>query len=166
MRTTSYVWFHYLTHFLYPLVGKGRLCQTLDLHCVFFKRKELATEHCLKWDMFFTCFYFVMELENDGKTIMPTKTCFYSQQSISAWHVNPIYFSFCFSMFLPRVWREARDRIVGFPGRFHAWDARHPGWLYNSNYTCELSMVLTGAAFIHKVQCATMIPCYHATKYV
>ena len=49
-----------------------------------------------------------------------------------------------------RVWRENRDRIVGFPGRFHNWDARHGGWLYNSNYSCELSMVLTGAAFVHK----------------
>lgn len=55
---------------------------------------------------------------------------------------------------LPRVWREARDRVVGFPGRFHAWDTRFPGWLYNSNYTCELSMVLTGAAFVHKVRAA------------
>ena len=50
-----------------------------------------------------------------------------------------------------RVWREARDRIVGFPGRFHAYDLKHGSWLYNSNYTCELSMVLTGAAFFHKV---------------
>lgn len=50
-----------------------------------------------------------------------------------------------------RVWREARDRIVGFPGRFHAWDVNHQSWLYNSNYSCELSMVLTGAAFFHKV---------------
>uniref|UniRef100_A0A8C7RZC9 Exostosin-like glycosyltransferase 3 n=1 Tax=Oncorhynchus mykiss TaxID=8022 RepID=A0A8C7RZC9_ONCMY len=49
-----------------------------------------------------------------------------------------------------RVWREARDRIVGFPGRFHAWDVNHQSWLYNSNYSCELSMVLTGAAFFHK----------------
>lgn len=50
-----------------------------------------------------------------------------------------------------RVWRENRDRIVGFPGRFHAWDTRHPGsWNYNANYSCELSMVLTGAAFLHK----------------
>ncbi|XP_078718955.1 exostosin-like 3 isoform X1 [Lampetra fluviatilis] len=49
-----------------------------------------------------------------------------------------------------RVWREARDRIVGFPGRYHAWDAQHGSWLYNSNYSCELSMVLTGAAFFHK----------------
>merc|ERR1711931_445091 len=24
------------------------------------------------------------------------------------------------------------------------------GWVYNSNYSCELSMVLTGAAFFHK----------------
>lgn len=50
-----------------------------------------------------------------------------------------------------RVWREARDRIVGFPGRFHAYDLKHNSWMYNSNYTCELSMVLTGAAFFHKV---------------
>ncbi|EEB17816.1 conserved hypothetical protein [Pediculus humanus corporis] len=49
-----------------------------------------------------------------------------------------------------RIWREKRDRIVGFPGRFHAWDLNHDGWLYNSNYSCELSMVLTGAAFFHK----------------
>ncbi|XP_070209496.1 exostosin-like 3 [Littorina saxatilis] len=49
-----------------------------------------------------------------------------------------------------RVWREERDRVVGFPGRFHAWDVKHQSWLYNSNYSCELSMVLTGAAFFHK----------------
>lgn len=49
------------------------------------------------------------------------------------------------------MWREARDRIVGFPGRYHAWDLPHQSWLYNSNYSCELSMVLTGAAFFHKV---------------
>ena len=49
-----------------------------------------------------------------------------------------------------RVWRENRERLVGFPGRFHAWDAEHQSWNYNSNYSCELSMVLTGAAFYHK----------------
>lgn len=50
-----------------------------------------------------------------------------------------------------RVWREHRDRIVGFPGRFHAWDLNtQNSWLYNSNYSCELSMVLTGAAFLHR----------------
>lgn len=49
-----------------------------------------------------------------------------------------------------RVWRDERDRVVGFPGRYHAWDLNYGGWLYNSNYSCELSMVLTGAAFFHK----------------
>ncbi|CAH1954198.1 unnamed protein product [Acanthoscelides obtectus] len=50
-----------------------------------------------------------------------------------------------------RVWREHRDRIVGFPGRYHAWDVNTKNsWLYNSNYSCELSMVLTGAAFLHR----------------
>ena len=53
--------------------------------------------------------------------------------------------SFC------RIWREARHRIVGFPGRFHAWDAKAQNWRYNSNYSCEVSMVLTGAAFFHVV---------------
>lgn len=47
-----------------------------------------------------------------------------------------------------RTWRENRDRIVGFPGRHHSWE--NGGWFYNSNHTCELSMVLTGAAFFHK----------------
>ncbi|XP_055839540.1 exostosin-3 [Episyrphus balteatus] len=50
-----------------------------------------------------------------------------------------------------RVWREHRDRVVGFPGRFHAWDLNtNHNWNYNSNYSCELSMVLTGAAFVHR----------------
>lgn len=57
-----------------------------------------------------------------------------------------IYYTYVY-----RVWREHRDRVVGFPGRFHAWDQNyHNAWNYNSNYSCELSMVLTGAAFIHK----------------
>ena len=55
---------------------------------------------------------------------------------------------------IARVWRESRDRIVGFPGRYHAWDVAHQNWLYNSNYSCELSIVLTGAAFFHKVPVA------------
>jgi alpha-1,4-N-acetylglucosaminyltransferase EXTL3 len=56
-----------------------------------------------------------------------------------------------FQSFDIRVWRENRERIVGFPGRFHAWDLNSQSWNYNSNYSCELSMVLTGAAFFHKV---------------
>ena len=53
-------------------------------------------------------------------------------------------------IFAFRGWRELRDRLVGFPGRFHAWDKENFSWNYNSNYSCELSMVLTGAAFYHK----------------
>ena len=53
-------------------------------------------------------------------------------------------------IFAFRVWRENRERLVGFPGRFHAWDKESSSWNYNSNYSCELSMVLTGAAFYHK----------------
>ncbi|XP_077565116.1 exostosin-3-like [Haemaphysalis longicornis] len=49
-----------------------------------------------------------------------------------------------------RVWREARDRIVGFPGRYHAWDTESKSWHYSWSLSCELSMVLTGAAFLHK----------------
>ena len=49
-----------------------------------------------------------------------------------------------------RVWRQSRDRIVGFPGRYHAWDSTQNAWMYNSNHSCELSMVLTGGAFFHR----------------
>lgn len=62
-------------------------------------------------------------------------------------------------LFAFRIWREETKSIVGFPGRFHAIGHDQPNagdvpnfvkWNYNSNYTCELSMVLTGAAFVHK----------------
>uniref|UniRef100_A0A915KDQ5 Glycosyl transferase 64 domain-containing protein n=1 Tax=Romanomermis culicivorax TaxID=13658 RepID=A0A915KDQ5_ROMCU len=61
------------------------------------------------------------------------------------------------------VWREARDRIVGFPGRFHGFDKTTNQWIYNSNHSCELSMVLTGGAFIHKVGCKYYL---HEYSYV
>ncbi|KAE9420049.1 hypothetical protein Angca_005660 [Angiostrongylus cantonensis] len=51
-------------------------------------------------------------------------------------------------VFAFRVWRENRHRIVGFPARHHA---RYGDQMYyNSNHTCQLSIVLTGAAFLHK----------------
>ncbi|PIO60263.1 EXTL2, alpha-1,4-N-acetylhexosaminyltransferase, partial [Teladorsagia circumcincta] len=51
-------------------------------------------------------------------------------------------------IFAFRVWRENRHRIVGFPARFHA---RYGDEMYyNSNHTCQLSIILTGAAFLHK----------------
>lgn len=51
-------------------------------------------------------------------------------------------------VFAFRVWIEHRTRIVGFPARYHA---RYDNEMfYNSNHTCQYSMILTGAAFIHK----------------
>ena len=54
-------------------------------------------------------------------------------------------------LFAFRIWREEPESIIGFPGRFHGIDPLNSNkWNYNSNYTCELSMILTGAAFVHK----------------
>ncbi|XP_014260737.1 exostosin-2 [Cimex lectularius] len=48
------------------------------------------------------------------------------------------------------VWREFPDRIVGFPSRVHVWDNVTNRWKYESEWTNQISMVLTGAAFHHK----------------
>lgn len=48
------------------------------------------------------------------------------------------------------VWREFPDRIVGFPSRTHVWDNVTLRWKYESEWTNQISMVLTGAAFHHK----------------
>ncbi|XP_060660677.1 exostosin-2 [Drosophila nasuta] len=48
------------------------------------------------------------------------------------------------------VWREFPDHIVGFPSRIHVWDNATMRWHYESEWTNQISMVLTGAAFHHK----------------
>lgn len=50
------------------------------------------------------------------------------------------------------VWREFPDRIVGYPSRTHVWDNGTMRWRYESEWTNQVSMVLTGAAFYHKVR--------------
>lgn len=50
-----------------------------------------------------------------------------------------------------QVWREFPDRLVGFPSRVHRWDNHTRQWKYESEWTNDVSMVLTGAAFYHKV---------------
>ena len=50
-----------------------------------------------------------------------------------------------------QVWCEFPDRIVGFPSRLHKWDVNQSAWRYESEWMSKLSMVLTGAAFYHKV---------------
>lgn len=52
--------------------------------------------------------------------------------------------------FAYEVWREFPDRLVGFPSRVHLWDNTTNKWKYESEWTNDISMVLTGAAFYHK----------------
>lgn len=49
------------------------------------------------------------------------------------------------------VWCEFPDRIVGFPSRTHIYDNITGTYTYESEWKNEISMVLTGAAFYHKV---------------
>ena len=50
-----------------------------------------------------------------------------------------------------QVWREFPDRLVGFPSRVHRYDKPSNRWRYESEWTNDVSMILTGAAFYHKV---------------
>merc|ERR1712223_119626 len=52
--------------------------------------------------------------------------------------------------FAYQVWREFPDRLVGFPSRTHVWNNLTKQWKYESEWTNDVSMVLTGAAFYHK----------------
>ncbi len=49
-----------------------------------------------------------------------------------------------------RTWRENREKIVGFPARYHTWNFTVQNFEYKSYLSCEYSMVLTGAAFYHR----------------
>jgi glucuronyl/N-acetylglucosaminyl transferase EXT1 len=48
------------------------------------------------------------------------------------------------------VWKQFRDRIVGFPARTHYWDDERHRWVYSSKWSNEYSIVLTSAAFISR----------------
>ena len=43
-----------------------------------------------------------------------------------------------------QVWREFPDRLVGFPSRTHVWNNQTKQWKYESEWTNDVSMVLTG----------------------
>jgi len=50
-----------------------------------------------------------------------------------------------------QVWREFPDRLVGFPSRTHVVEEENGGkYRYESEWTSQISMVLTGASFYHK----------------
>ena len=50
-----------------------------------------------------------------------------------------------------QVWSENPDRLVGFPGRLHTSSNASSQLKYESEWLNDVSMVLTGAAFHHKV---------------
>ncbi|GMS88003.1 hypothetical protein PENTCL1PPCAC_10178, partial [Pristionchus entomophagus] len=54
------------------------------------------------------------------------------------------------SRFLPydRIETEHRDRVVGYPERFHRF--KHGRGMYGLSGSCEYSMILTSFAFVHK----------------
>ena len=60
-------------------------------------------------------------------------------------------FSIKFSSFVHQAWREFPDRLVGFPGRVHTNQNSSSRFKYESEWTNNVSMVLTGCAFHHKV---------------
>lgn len=53
----------------------------------------------------------------------------------------------CFSLL--QVWSEYPDRLVGFPARLHT--SSNSSLKYESEWLNEVSIILTGAAFHHKV---------------
>jgi len=48
------------------------------------------------------------------------------------------------------VWRSFPERIVGFPTQSHFWDPEQRRWGSTSQWTNELSIILTAAAFYHR----------------
>ncbi|XP_060803730.1 exostosin-1 isoform X2 [Amyelois transitella] len=53
-----------------------------------------------------------------------------------------------------RVWQQFPDRIVGYPARTHYWDEAKGTWGYSSKWGSAYSMVLAGAAMVHRATLA------------
>ncbi|XP_050347798.1 exostosin-1 [Nymphalis io] len=49
-----------------------------------------------------------------------------------------------------RVWQHFPERIVGYPARNHYWDESKVAWGYSSKWGGSYSMVLPGAALVHR----------------
>lgn len=55
--------------------------------------------------------------------------------------------------------------MVGLPGRTHIWDKTSKRWTYRFENSCDYSMVLTGAAFFHRVSSRSSL-CMCLSMYV
>lgn len=53
--------------------------------------------------------------------------------------------------FAYQTWCEFPDRLVGFPSRLHRWSNYSRAYIYDSEWRNQYSMILTGAAFYHRV---------------
>ncbi|XP_064292384.1 exostosin-1 isoform X2 [Plodia interpunctella] len=53
-----------------------------------------------------------------------------------------------------RVWQHFPERIVGYPARTHYWDEAKGTWGYSSKWGGSYSMVLAGAALVHRATLA------------
>ncbi|XP_014356088.2 exostosin-1 isoform X2 [Papilio machaon] len=53
-----------------------------------------------------------------------------------------------------RVWQHFPERIVGYPARSHYWDEAKDAWGYSSRWGGAYSMVLPGAALVHRAALA------------
>ena len=49
---------------------------------------------------------------------------------------------------------------MGFTGRSHSYDINRDSWIYNKDYDCEVSIVLTSVAFFHKVSIVERSDCF------
>ncbi|KAF7257777.1 hypothetical protein EG68_04368 [Paragonimus skrjabini miyazakii] len=60
------------------------------------------------------------------------------------------------------VWKENRERLVGYPERDFEFRSSSKDWAYKVNSRSKsYSMILTGAAFFHKV-CTTVLRSFSA----
>lgn len=73
-----------------------------------------------------------------------TEAIFAIDDDITMLNADEIEFSY-------QTWREFPDRIVGFPSRLHFWNNMTNTWNYDSEWKNKISLILTGAAFYHKV---------------
>jgi alpha-1,4-N-acetylglucosaminyltransferase EXTL3 len=48
-----------------------------------------------------------------------------------------------------RVWRQNRDKLIGFSQRKHAWNVTTNSFVYTVKHVCEYSIILTRVAFYH-----------------
>ncbi|XP_048489264.1 exostosin-1 isoform X1 [Plutella xylostella] len=52
------------------------------------------------------------------------------------------------------VWRHFPERLVGYPARTHYWDEAKGAWGYSSRWGAQYSLVLAGAALVHRAHLA------------